>query len=65
MRPVRIRRNYVRTADGSCLIELGETRVICTASIADGVPSFLEGTGRGWITAEYGMLPASAPWPGR
>jgi len=59
MRAVRIRRNYVRTADGSCLIELGETRVICTASIAEGVPPFLEGTGRGWITAEYGMLPAS------
>lgn len=59
MRAVRIRRNFVRTADGSCLIELGETRVICTASIAAGVPRFLEGTGRGWITAEYGMLPAS------
>ena len=59
MRAVRIRRNYVRTADGSCLIELGETRVICTASIAAGVRPFLEGTGRGWITAEYGMLPAS------
>jgi ribonuclease PH len=56
---VRIRPNFVRTADGSCLIELGETRVICTATIQRGVPRFLEGTQRGWITGEYGMLPAS------
>ncbi len=59
MRPVRIHPGYIRTADGSCLIELGGTRVICTASVAAGVPKFLEGTGRGWITAEYGMLPGS------
>ncbi|MBN2583538.1 MAG: ribonuclease PH [Planctomycetes bacterium] len=59
MRPVKIRPGYVRTADGSCLIELGRTRVICTASLALGVPKFLEDSGRGWITAEYGMLPGS------
>lgn len=59
LRPVRIRRNFVPTAAGSCLIEVGQTRVICTASISQTVPAFLEGTGRGWITAEYAMLPAS------
>jgi ribonuclease PH len=59
LRPVRIRPGYVRTADGSCLIELGGTRIICTASLAPGVPKFLEGKGSGWITAEYGMLPGS------
>ena len=59
MRPVRIRPGYVRKADGSCLIELGGTRVICTAAVATGVPKFLEGKGSGWITAEYGMLPGS------
>jgi ribonuclease PH len=59
MRPVKIVRDFVRTADGSCLIEVGETRVICTASVAQGVPPFLAGRGRGWVTAEYGMLPAS------
>jgi ribonuclease PH len=59
LRTVKIHRNFVRTADGSCLIELGETRVICTASIAKGVPRWMDGQGRGWITAEYAMLPAS------
>ena len=59
LRPVTIRPDFVRTADGSCLIALGETRVICTATVARGVPPFLDGTERGWITAEYGMLPAS------
>jgi ribonuclease PH len=49
----------VRTADGSALISVGQTRVICTASLVDGVPPWLEGRGRGWLTAEYGMLPAS------
>jgi ribonuclease PH len=49
----------VRTADGSVLISLGETRLICTASIAESVPAWRERTGRGWVTAEYGMLPAS------
>lgn len=59
MRPVRITRNYLKTAEGSVLIEVGDTRVICTASIEERVPPFLKDTGRGWITAEYGMLPRS------
>ncbi|MDQ6821018.1 MAG: ribonuclease PH [Actinomycetota bacterium] len=50
---------FVRTATGSALISLGETRVICTASVQEGVPRWLAGSGRGWVTAEYGMLPAS------
>jgi ribonuclease PH len=50
---------FVRTATGSTLISMGETRVICTASIVDSVPKWLTGSGRGWLTAEYGMLPAS------
>lgn len=59
MRPVSIEPGFVRPASGSALYSQGETRVICTASLTDGVPSFLEGSGRGWVTAEYGMLPAS------
>lgn len=59
MRPVRITCNYLKTAEGSVLIEVGDTRVICTASIEERVPPFLKDTGRGWITAEYGMLPRS------
>jgi len=59
MRPVKITRNYLKTAEGSVLIEVGDTRVICTASIEERVPPFLKDTGRGWITAEYGMLPRS------
>ncbi|MDQ6841393.1 MAG: ribonuclease PH [Actinomycetota bacterium] len=50
---------FVRTATGSALISVGETRVICTASVQEGVPRWLAGSGRGWVTAEYGMLPAS------
>ena len=50
---------FVETADGSCLISTGKTRVICTASVEEGVPPFLRNTGRGWVTAEYAMLPAS------
>jgi ribonuclease PH len=57
LRPVRITRGYTRHAEGSVLIEFGETRVLVTASVDDGVPSFLRGKGEGWITAEYGMLP--------
>ncbi|MCM8783255.1 MAG: ribonuclease PH [Candidatus Omnitrophica bacterium] len=57
LRKVTIGRNYIKPAEGSCLIELGETRVICTASLEDKVPPFLKGTGSGWITAEYGMIP--------
>ncbi len=59
LRPLEIRVGFVPTADGSCLVELGGTRVICTASIVAGVPDWLSGAGRGWVTAEYGMLPAS------
>jgi len=59
LRPVKITPNFVRSADGSCLIEMGRTRVICTASFAAGVPAWRTGSGQGWVTAEYGMLPAS------
>jgi len=57
LRPVRIQPNFLLTAEGSCLIEIGHTRVLCAATIEDGVPSFLRNTGRGWVTAEYSMLP--------
>jgi ribonuclease PH len=59
LRPVEIEPGFVRSADGSALIAIGGTRVICTASLVDGVPAWREGSGRGWLTAEYGMLPAS------
>ncbi len=59
LRPVKIRRNYLKYALGSCLVEMGNTRVLCTASLQDKAPPFLKGTGKGWLTAEYGMLPAS------
>ncbi len=59
LRPVTITPDYVSTADGSCLIEVGGTRVICTACIEPGVPAWREGSGEGWVTAEYAMLPAS------
>ena len=59
MRPVRITRRYTRHAEGSVLVEFGETRVICTASVLDKQPPHLKGTARGWVTAEYGMLPRS------
>jgi ribonuclease PH len=59
LRPMAIEPGFVRTATGSALISMGETRVICTASVQDGVPRWLAGSGRGWLTAEYGMLPAS------
>ena len=59
LRPMAIEPGFVRTATGSALISMGETRVICTASVQDGVPRWLAGSGRGWVTAEYGMLPAS------
>ena len=57
LRPVRFTRHFTRHAEGSVLVEFGDTRVLCTASIEDGVPGFLRGKGQGWITAEYGMLP--------
>src|SRR5262252_8462051 len=59
MRPVNIVPDYIKTAEGSVLIEVGDTRVICTASVDEAVPLFLRNSGRGWITAEYGMLPRS------
>ncbi len=59
LRPVVIEPGFVRTATGSALISIGETRVICTASAQENVPRWLAGKGRGWVTAEYGMLPAS------
>jgi len=57
MRPVEIQTGYLKTAEGSALITVGNTRVLCAASIEDGVPQFLRGTGKGWVTAEYAMLP--------
>jgi ribonuclease PH len=59
LRPTTIQPGFVATATGSCLISVGETRVICTASAQDSVPRWMAGQGRGWVTAEYGMLPAS------
>lgn len=57
LRPVTITRNYMKHAEGSCLIEVGDTKVICTATLEDRVPPFMRGGGKGWVTAEYGMLP--------
>ena len=59
LRPVRFTRAYTRHAEGSVLVEYGDTKVICTASVDRGVPRFMRGEGRGWLTAEYGMLPRS------
>jgi ribonuclease PH len=57
LRPIRITRQYTRHAEGSVLIEFGDTRVLCTVSVDEKVPAFLRGSGQGWVTAEYGMLP--------
>jgi ribonuclease PH len=59
LRPVRVTRDYLRHPEGSVLVEFGDTKVVCTASIEEKVPSFLKGQGKGWVTAEYGMLPRS------
>jgi ribonuclease PH len=59
MRPVRIATDFLQTAEGSALIEVGNTRVLCAATIEQTIPQFLRGTGRGWVTAEYSMLPRS------
>ena len=59
MRPVTITRNYTMHAEGSVLIEFGNTKVLCTASVEERVPGFLRGKNQGWVTAEYGMLPRS------
>ena len=61
LRPVRLVPGFLPPAEGSVLIEMGATRVICTASVQESVPPFLRGQGRGWVTAEYGMLPRSSP----
>ncbi len=59
LRPMKFTRNFTKHAEGSVLVECGDTKVICTASVVPGVPRFLKGKGQGWITAEYGMLPRS------
>src|SRR5580765_2855747 len=59
LRAVSFTRHYTRHAEGSVLVEFGDTRVLCTATVEDGVPPFLRGKGQGWVTAEYGMLPRS------
>ncbi len=59
VRPVTLTRHYTRHAEGSVLVEFGETKVLCTATVEEGVPRFLKGKGQGWVTAEYGMLPRS------
>jgi len=59
LRKINITRNYIKHAEGSCLIEMGNTKIICTATVEDMVPPFLKGTGTGWVTAEYGMIPRS------
>jgi len=59
IRPISITRDYLRHPEGSVLVEFGDTKVICTASVEDKVPPFLKGKGQGWVTAEYGMLPRS------
>ncbi len=59
LRPVRITRNFTRHAEGSVLVEMGDTKVLCTASVEEALPPFLRGKGQGWVTAEYGMLPRS------
>ncbi|MCP4399017.1 MAG: ribonuclease PH, partial [bacterium] len=59
LRPVKITRNYIKRAEGSVLIEAGDTKVICTASVENRVPPFLRNMNQGWVTAEYGMIPRS------
>src|ERR1041384_1923658 len=60
LRSIKITPSYLKTADGSGLIEMGDTKVICTAKLEERVPPFLRNSGKGWITAEYGMLPGSS-----
>ncbi|MEI7542909.1 MAG: ribonuclease PH [bacterium] len=60
LRKVKITRDFIKSAEGSVLVEFGETKVICTASVTNDIPPFLKGTGSGWVTAEYSMLPRSA-----
>ena len=65
LRSIRITRNYTKHAEGSVLVEFGDTKVICTVSVENGVPRFLKGQGQGWLTAEYGMLPRATHTRGR
>src|SRR2546423_15273159 len=65
LRPVRFQRHYTKHPEGSVLVEMGETRVLCTASVEEKVPPFLKGKGNGWVTAEYGMLPRATHTRGR
>ena len=65
LRPIRITRGFTKHAEGSVLIEFGDTRVLCTASVEESVPGFMRGQGRGWLTAEYGMLPRATHKIGR
>jgi ribonuclease PH len=60
LRKIKITRDFIKSAEGSVLVEFGETKVICTASVTNDIPSFLKGTGSGWVTAEYSMLPRCA-----
>ena len=59
VRPVTLTRHYTKHAEGSVLVEFGETKVLCNATVEEGVPRFLKGQGQGWVTAEYGLLPRS------
>jgi ribonuclease PH len=61
LRPITFERDFTEMADGSCLVSFGRTRVLCTASIDDDVPRWMRGNGKGWVTAEYSMLPGSSP----
>lgn len=61
LRPLKLTPGWAKNALGSCLIEMGDTKLICTATLENGVPPWLRGSGKGWLTAEYGMLPASTP----
>jgi ribonuclease PH len=65
LRPIRLTRRFTRHAEGSVLVEFGDTRVLCTASVEESVPSFLRNSGKGWITAEYGMLPRATHTRGK
>src|SRR5882757_1651971 len=59
LRPLKIERGFMKFAEGSCLISMGDTRVICTATVEDKVPMWMKGRGEGWVTAEYAMIPRS------
>jgi ribonuclease PH len=65
VRPITLETGYTKHAEGSCLVRMGDTWVLCTASVEDGVPPFLRGKGQGWVTAEYGMLPRATNTRGR